>query len=162
MAGSDSSVLSGNHGDEEPPVARAELRQFRNLLLEAMDWMFNKRLPTVGRGGGGRRADHNDRRAGGDRRNGHRVHFDDEEKIHSESENEEYDDNDNPFADHGHFGQHRDRRRGAGHDEGHHRGRHNRDNPDNIARVKLSVPKFSGREDADAYLEWEEQCDQIF
>jgi len=26
----------------------------------------------------------------------------------------------------------------------------------------LSVPKFSGREDADAYHEWEEQFDQIF
>ena len=26
----------------------------------------------------------------------------------------------------------------------------------------MSVPKFTGREDADAYLEWEEQCDQIF
>ena len=26
----------------------------------------------------------------------------------------------------------------------------------------MSVPKFSGREDADSYLEWEEQCDQIF
>ena len=26
----------------------------------------------------------------------------------------------------------------------------------------MSVPKFTGWEDADAYLEWEEQCDQIF
>jgi len=26
----------------------------------------------------------------------------------------------------------------------------------------LSIPKFTGREDADAYLEWAEQCDQIF
>ena len=26
----------------------------------------------------------------------------------------------------------------------------------------MSVPKFNGREDAYAYLEWEEQCDQIF
>jgi hypothetical protein len=26
----------------------------------------------------------------------------------------------------------------------------------------LSVPKFTGREDPDAYLEWAEQCDQIF
>jgi hypothetical protein len=34
--------------------------------------------------------------------------------------------------------------------------------PDSIARVKLGVPKFPGKEDADAYLDWEEQCDQIF
>jgi hypothetical protein len=26
----------------------------------------------------------------------------------------------------------------------------------------LSILKFIGREDADAYLEWAEQCDQIF
>jgi hypothetical protein len=26
----------------------------------------------------------------------------------------------------------------------------------------LSVPKFTGRGDPDAYFEWEEQCDQIF
>ena len=26
----------------------------------------------------------------------------------------------------------------------------------------MSIPKFTGREDADAYLEWAEQCDQIF
>jgi len=26
----------------------------------------------------------------------------------------------------------------------------------------LSIPKLTGREDADAYLEWAEQCDQIF
>lgn len=28
--------------------------------------------------------------------------------------------------------------------------------------MKLSVPKFLGKGDADAYLEWEEQYDQIF
>ena len=26
----------------------------------------------------------------------------------------------------------------------------------------MSIPKFTGREDADAYLEWAEQCDHIF
>ena len=26
----------------------------------------------------------------------------------------------------------------------------------------MSIPKFTGREDADAYVEWAEQCDQIF
>jgi len=40
-----------------------------------------------------------------------------------------------------------------------HRGHSNRDDPDGIARVKLSLPKFSGREDAEAYLEWEKKCD---
>ncbi|KAG2650716.1 hypothetical protein PVAP13_1NG196738, partial [Panicum virgatum] len=186
MAGSDSSIRGGHHGEQEHPVARAELHQLQNSLLEAMERMFNERLLAAGgRGphqeesgdensgfgngfhdhfgnghgghGGGRRAGHNDRRARGERRYGRRVHIDDEDEIHRESKNGEYDDNDNPFADHGHFGQHRDRRRGASHDGGHHHGRHNRDDPDSIARVKLSVLKFSGREDADAYLEWEEQ-----
>jgi hypothetical protein len=26
----------------------------------------------------------------------------------------------------------------------------------------LSIPKFAGKESADEYLEWVEQCDQIF
>ncbi|KAG2606049.1 hypothetical protein PVAP13_4NG161471 [Panicum virgatum] len=110
MAGSDSTVHGSHHGEQKPPVARAELHQLQNSLLEAMERMFNERLPAAG---------------------GRGPH------------------------------QH-DRHRGAGHDGGHHRGRHNRDDPDSIARVKLSVPKFTGREDADVYLEWEEQCDQIF
>uniref|UniRef100_A0A0E0QGW8 Uncharacterized protein n=1 Tax=Oryza rufipogon TaxID=4529 RepID=A0A0E0QGW8_ORYRU len=45
---------------------------------------------------------------------------------------------------------------------GHHRGRHDHDDLDNVARVKLSVPKFTGKDVLDAYLYWEEQCDQIF
>ena len=88
------------------------------------------------------------------------MHFDEEKEIHNSDE--EFDDNENPFAGHGQFGQRQDRRRGADHDGRQHRGRHNRDDLDSIVRVKLSVPKFTGREDADAYLEWEEQCDQIF
>ena len=48
MAGSDSSVRGGNHGDEEPPVAQVELRQMANSLLEAMERMFNERLPAAG------------------------------------------------------------------------------------------------------------------
>ena len=32
MAGSYSSVHGGNHGDEEPPVARAELHKLGNTL----------------------------------------------------------------------------------------------------------------------------------
>ena len=50
---------------------------------------------------GGRRAGHNDRRAGGERRHGRHVHFDDEEEIQSEYENGEFGDDDNPFASHG-------------------------------------------------------------
>ena len=147
MAGSDSSVHGGNHRDEEPPVARAELRQLGNSLLEAMERMFNERFPAVGgrgpqeeeygdensgfgngfhdhfgngRGGrgGGRRADFDQygggRRAdfynqhGGGRRHDRHMHFDDKD--------EGFDDNENPFAHHGRFGQPYEHRRGAGHD----------------------------------------------
>ena len=48
MAGSDSSVRGGHHGEQEPPVARAELHQLQNSLLEAMERMFNERLPAAG------------------------------------------------------------------------------------------------------------------
>ena len=51
MAGSDSSVRGGHHGEQEPPVAHAELHQLQNSLLEAMERMFNERLPAAsGRG----------------------------------------------------------------------------------------------------------------
>lgn len=36
------------------------------------------------------------------------------------------------------------------------------DDPDNLARIKLSVPKFTGQEGPVSYTKWEEQCDQIF
>jgi len=48
MAGSDLSVRGGHHGEQEPPVARAELHQLQNSLLEAMERMFNERLPAAG------------------------------------------------------------------------------------------------------------------
>ena len=48
MAGSNSSVRGGRHGKEEPPISRAELRQFENSLLHAMERMFNEHLPTAG------------------------------------------------------------------------------------------------------------------
>ena len=90
------------------------------------------------------------------------MHFDDEEFDdfdHVEGSN----DNENPFANDGLFEQRQDRRQRVDHeDREHHRGCHNRDDLDSIARVKLSIPKFIGREDADAYLEWAKQCDQIF
>lgn len=156
MARSSLSVHGGNHGDEEPPVTRAELRHMENSLLEAMERMFNERLPAVGgRGprrqhkdnhyeefddensgfgdrfhgrfgddhgghGGGRCADFNDQRGGGrrvhfvDHRGGGRghdrhVHFDDEDAVHND-----YDEN--PFAHYGRFGQPHEHRRAAGHD----------------------------------------------
>jgi hypothetical protein len=33
---------------------------------------------------------------------------------------------------------------------------------DSLAKVKLNIPSFMGKEDPDAYIEWEERCDQIF
>jgi hypothetical protein len=89
------------------------------------------------------------------------VHFNDED-FHKISDSDmEYNDNENPFANHGPFGQHHDHRRCAaygGHELPHHR---QRAEPNNLAPIKLSVPKFMGCENPDAYLEWEEQCDQI-
>ncbi|XP_062224492.1 uncharacterized protein LOC133923045 [Phragmites australis] len=196
MAGSPSSVRGGNiGGEEEPPVARAELRQLGHSLLEAMERMLNERLPPAGgrvpqhspanshgevddensvgraedyyfvhRRGRGGRFGHGGQHGGGARGRGFlpRVHFDDED-FHDNSDHEmEYDDNENPFANRGLFRQHHDHRRGAaygGCELPHNR---HRAEPDNLARIKLSVPKFMGREDPDAYLEWEEQCDQIF
>jgi hypothetical protein len=184
MAGSDDSCVHGGFNEEVPPIARAELRQLGNSLLEAMERMFNERIPAGGerpaqheefdenlgfgngfhdrfgdgRGGhgGGRRAGRGDQHGGRahGRGRGHRVHFDDEEEVH-DNYDEEFDEDENPFAEHRRYGQHQDHHHGAGHDGEHHR-HHNRDDLDNVARVKLSVPKFSGREDAYAYLEWEE------
>ena len=116
MAGPDSSVRGGNHGDEEPPVSRAEMRNMANSLVEAMERMLDDRLPAArrraphhhdesgdensgfGRGfrdhfegghdgrGGGWRAGHEDRRVGGDRGHGRRVHFDDEDESQGSHE----------------------------------------------------------------------------
>jgi hypothetical protein len=95
MAGSDSSVRGGRYEDEEPHVARAELHQLQNFLLQAiMERMFNECLPAAGGriprnqyeesggensgygddhfrdgrdySGGGRRGGRDDWRAGGD------------------------------------------------------------------------------------------------
>jgi hypothetical protein len=162
------------------------MRNMTNSLVEAMGRMLDERLPAArrraphhrdesgddnsgyghgfrdhfqGGRGGGRRAGHEHRRAGGDRDHDRRVRFDDEDESHGSHE-EEYNDDENPFAHRGPFERHRERRCAAGHD-GDNRHGHNRVDPDSIAHVKLSVPKFSGKEDVDAYLDWEEQCDQI-
>lgn len=54
------------------------------------------------------------------------------------------------------------RRAAAYGDDGCHAECRDRDGRDDIARIKLHVPKFTGKEDPDAYFDWEEQCDQIF
>jgi hypothetical protein len=105
--------------------------------------------------GGGRRGGRDDRRAGGDHERGRRVHFDDKDEF---QENSDEGSDFNPFANRGWFGRDHDRHRDGG-DDGEHCHGCNRNDPNNIARVKLSIPKFTGKEDADAYLEWEEQCD---
>jgi len=181
------SSIHGNHHGEEPPVARAELHQMVDSLLQAMVRMLDARIPADGRRaprhqsdesgaqnsngghdrfrdgrGGDRRAGHygqNGERAHGRGRD-HRVHFDDKEFdnfYHEEGSDK------NPFANDGLHRRRHDHRWHADHgDREHHHGRRNREDLDSIARVKLSIQKFTGREDADAYLEWTEQCDQIF
>ena len=53
----------------------------------------------------------------------------------------------------------------AGHD-GHHDQRRGvperRREEDGLSRVKISIPAFNGKENADAYYEWEPKVDQIF
>ena len=110
-----------------------------------------------GRGGGR----HPDNRHGGRRADGRRVHFEDEE-FEDQDHEEGYDDDENPFARGRRFGQHHHHRRADFEDREYHRGCRHYDDPDNIARVKLNVPRFTGKENADEFLEWVEQCDQIF
>ena len=47
MTGSNSSIHGNRHG-EEPPVARAELRQMAGSLLQAMERMLDARIPADG------------------------------------------------------------------------------------------------------------------
>ena len=54
---------------------------------------------------------------------------------------------------------HRDRNFG---DDGRPRGHRDREDPDGMAKIKLSIPSFSGKADPEVYLEWESRCDQIF
>ena len=49
MTGSNSSIHGDRHGEEEPPVARAELRQMADSLLQAMERMLDARIPADGR-----------------------------------------------------------------------------------------------------------------
>ena len=66
MAGSDSSVHGGNHGDGEPPVTRAEVHHMANSLVEVMEKMLDARLPTEGGRGPHRRREENHREESGD------------------------------------------------------------------------------------------------
>jgi hypothetical protein len=86
------------------------------------------------------------------------VRFEDEEF----EDHEEGSDVENPFGCGGRFDRRHHHRHADFEDRGFHRGHRHYDEPDNIARVKLSIPKFTGKENADEYLEWAEQCDQIF
>jgi hypothetical protein len=49
VARSDSSVHGGNHGDEKPPVSRAEMHNMTNSLVEAMERMLDEDLPAARR-----------------------------------------------------------------------------------------------------------------
>ena len=73
-------------------------------------------------------------------------------------------DDDRGGAPFGHFGAfvnhqfagndgHRDRRRGAP---------DHRHNDDGLGKVKVNIPAFTSKENADAYYEWETKVDQIF
>ncbi|XP_066324002.1 uncharacterized protein [Miscanthus floridulus] len=53
-----------------------------------------------------------------------------------------------------------DHRHGGGHHG--YRDYHRRHNDDGLRNVKVSIPPFSGQENADAYFEWETKVEQIF
>jgi len=48
MAGSNSSIHGNHHGEGEPPVARAELRQMADSLLKTMERMLDAHIPGGG------------------------------------------------------------------------------------------------------------------
>jgi len=48
MTGSNSSIHGDRHGEEEPPVAWAELHQMACSLLQAMERMLDARIPHLG------------------------------------------------------------------------------------------------------------------
>jgi hypothetical protein len=49
-----------------------------------------------------------------------------------------------------------------GHCDRHRRDPERRRDDDGLGKVKVSIPPFSGKENADAYFEWESKVDQIF
>ena len=94
---------------------------------------------------------HGGQRGGQPRGQGHgpRGHYYDPHERVARGHGDDFDDYDGvPYrraAEDGRCAEHRDR-----------------DGRDDIARIKLHIPKFTGKEDPDAYFDWEEQCDQIF
>jgi len=44
MSRSNSSIHGGHHGEEEPPIARADLHQMADSLLQAMERMLDARI----------------------------------------------------------------------------------------------------------------------
>jgi hypothetical protein len=93
------------------------------------------------------------------RAHGCRVRFEDEE---SEDHDHEEGSDENPFANDGMFGRRHHHRHADFENRDHYHGRHHRNDPNQIVRVKLDIPKFTRKESADEYLNWVEQCDQIF
>jgi hypothetical protein len=89
------------------------------------------------------------------------VHFEDEE-FEDQDQDEGSADDGNPFVHGGRFARRHHHRRADFEDRGYYRGHRHHDDPDSNARVKLNVPRFTGKENADEFLEWAEQCDQIF
>jgi hypothetical protein len=125
-----------------------------------LDHGFDRFAERRGGHSGERRAYFHHQR-GGRRDHERRVRFEDEEFVDHDEEERPSDD-ENPFGRGGRFGRCHRHRRADFADRGYNRGRHHHDDPDNNARVKLNIPKFTGKENADGYLEWAEQCDQIF
>jgi hypothetical protein len=112
MVGSNSSVHSGNHGDGEPPISRAELHHMANSLMEAMERMFNE-------------CSHGRRRA-----HGRRVRLEHEEfEDHNRGEGSD----ENPFANDGMLGRSHHHPHADFEDRDCYHGRRHRNDPDNIA-----------------------------
>jgi hypothetical protein len=108
--------------------------------------------------GDGRHTDF-DNLSGRHRAHGCRVRFEDEEsKDHDREEGSD----ENLFANDGMFGRRHHHRHADFENRDHYHGRRDRNDPDHIAWVKLDIPKFTRKESAYEYLNWDEQCDQIF
>jgi hypothetical protein len=108
--------------------------------------------------GDSRHADFNNLR-GRRRAHGRQVRF--EDKEYEDRDREEGSD-ENPFANDGLFGRCHHHWHANFEDRDRYHGRRHRNDPDNIARVKLDIPKFTRKQSADEYLNWVERCDQIF
>jgi hypothetical protein len=93
------------------------------------------------------------------RAHGRLVRFEDEE---FEGRDREEGSDENPFANDRMFGRRHHHQHADFEDRDLYHGRRHRNDPDNIARVKLDMPKFTGKESADEYLNWAKPCDKIF